>query len=74
MECLQLKPCGVPQVYILGHLLFLIHICYSWLVNITTAVLFADDIDSFQSGTDINAMNCDINNELRNIAVWLKVY
>ena len=39
----------------------------------TTAILFADDTNLFKSGTDINAMERDINDELRNISAWLKV-
>ena len=39
----------------------------------TTAVLFADATNLFKSGTDINAIERDINDELRNISVWLKL-
>ena len=35
--------------------------------------IFADDTNLFKSGTDINAMERDINDELRNISVCIKV-
>ena len=39
----------------------------------TTPILFADDTNLFISGSDIKTMESNINNELIEISLWLKV-
>ena len=72
----SIKPinCGVPQGSILGPLLFLIYINdLSNVCKCTMPILFADDSNIFASSDDIQLLKSQINEDLNNIAIWLKV-
>ena len=69
---MQKIKCGVPQGSILG--LFLIYI--NDLANVcshTMPIFFADDSNLFLNGTDPTNIETKLNNELAQIAEWLKV-
>ena len=66
--------CGVPQGSILGPILFLLYI--NDLSNVcknTEPFLFADDSNLFISDSDLYKLQSQLNNELENISLWLKV-
>ena len=66
--------CGVPQVSILGPLLFLIYIndlpnC----LKFTTPCLYADDTQIFSPSFDSGVLANNINSDLKNLSDWLTV-
>ena len=66
--------CGVPQGSILGPLLFLIYINdLQKVCNSSTPILFADDTNLFYKNHDKSILEQQINNELRQVSLWLKV-
>ena len=62
---------GVPQVPILGPLLFLLYINdLQFTSDLLDAIMFADDTNLFYSNKDINTAFLRVNDELQNINEW----
>ena len=71
---LETVKCAVPQGFILGPLLFYIHI--NDLVNVCShrlPILFADDTNRFVSGVDMSHVSEIVSKELAALSQWLKV-
>ena len=70
---MQTIKCGVPQGSILGPLFFILYI--NDLPNVSQLIellLFADDTSIFYSHSNPNTLESVLNNELKNIEVWLR--
>ena len=66
--------CGVPQGSILGPLLFLLYINdLQRVCNSSIPILFADDTNLFYKSTDKHFLEEQINKELKQVSMWLKV-
>ena len=71
MDSLESITYGVPQGYILGPLLFLIHVNdLPNAANILDPVMFADSTDLFYSHHNIKTLFYAVNEELEKLGGW----
>ena len=71
-DCAQII-CGVPQGSILGLLLFLVYINdLNHASKILHTIMFADDTNLFLEGKSLDALEMQMNGELKIISKWFK--
>ena len=66
--------CGVPQGSILGPILFILYIndiCNC--SKIMNFILFADDTNSFLTGSDVNELCVKVTSELEKLKIWFRL-
>ena len=70
---MQTIKCGVPQRFILGPFFFILYINdLSNASELIELLLFADDSSILYSHSNPNTLESVLNNELKNIEVWLR--
>ena len=66
-------PCGVPQGYVLGPLLFIIYTNdLPNFLNVCKAILFGDDTTIYCSSNNIQDLYVIANHELESLSEWLR--
>ena len=71
-DCAQIT-CGVPQGSILGPLLYLVYINdLNYASTILQTIMFADDTNLFLTGKSLDALEMQMNRELKIISEWFK--
>ena len=68
----EIIKCCVPQVSVLGPLLFIVNTNdLPTCLNLTMSILFADDV--FIDGDNLNNMTVSMNKELCKLVLWLNI-